>query len=327
MSGASASLPRHVSRETGLLGVLEDRVRAAPEEPALFFPEGLDVRWRSWRGLVEQAVGGAEALSAAGVGAGRRVGYRWRCDPDGVAADLAVQGAGGIAVPVAEGAAAADAGCSAWLRLPGEEGADAPRDLPAVVLPEATPPWARRATTARFPATGADGVRVVARGGTAGKPPEERVLSGAEVVEAARELGARLESAAGEADLAAGARRRPGREIAVAHLDLREPTGRAFLAWGLLAGAALYLEPDLRAVPGATAWARPTLVASDAAPLVELARQLRRREEGRLQKLLRRGRPPYPFGRLRLLVVLGGGRLPVGDVPFWAERGVVVLRG
>jgi hypothetical protein len=74
-------------------------------------------------------------------------------------------------------------------------------------------------------------------------------------------------------------------------------------------------------------------VAAGAQPLAELARWLRGRAgrsrgSGLLGRLagLRRPRVRRPFGRLRLLVVLGPGRVPVDDVPFWADRGVVVLR-
>ena len=131
--------------------------------------------------------------------------------------------------------------------------------------------------------------------------------------------------------------RRIEREIALASFDLRTPGGRTFLAWALATGAALYLEPDPRALGGSVAWARPTLVAAPARSLVELGRQVRRREENpprwhRWREELplpwlhgRRG-PRPPFGRLRLLLVLEDGRLPVDDVAFWAGRGVAVLR-
>ena len=102
-------------------------------------------------------------------------------------------------------------------------------------------------------------------------------------------------------------------------------------------GAALYLEPDPRALGGSVAWARPTLVAAPARSLVELGRQIRRRQEDRpawrlwrerlpLPRLRHRPGPNLPFGRLRLLLVLEEGRLPVDDVAFWAGRGVAVLR-
>lgn len=333
MPGPPAVMPpravQGADRGPGVFGALEEHLRRAPEDPALFHPDGLDVRWRSWRSLADQAAAGAERLSAAGVPPGRRVAFRWRCDPDAVAADLAVQWTGGVAVPVADAAEAAAAECVARVVLPGEEGVawEPLAGVPAVTLPEAEEPRHRGSPAARWPAPSDGGARVLEPAPDAGTPAVARDFSPAEIAEAARRLGVRLERSAVEADAAAGGRGREGREIALVHLDLRRADGRALLSWGLLSGAALFLEPDSRAVAASAAWARPTLVAAEAAPLVELARQLRRREESRLRRLLRRGRPRHPFGRLRLLVVLGGGRLPVDDVPFWAERGVVVLRG
>lgn len=328
MSGPPAAIPRETEHAAAsVLEALDLHLRHAPEDPALFYPDGLDVRWRSWRALAEQARSGAVALTAAGVGPGDGVAFRWRCAPDAVAADLAVLGAGGSSAPVAGPADPAAAGCAAWLLQPGEPPPET--TLPVVALPEAQPPWARRSEAAPsgFPAPAGGAARVVEGGGGAGGGPGVRELSAEEVLAGARELGARLRAAVAAAEAGATVGRpRRGREIALASFDLRTRGGRGLLTWALVTGAALFLEPDPRALPGSTAWARPTLVAADAAPLVELARQIRRREQGRLRRLRRRRGPPHPFGRLRLVIVLGGGRLPVDDVPFWAERGVVVLR-
>jgi hypothetical protein len=328
MSGPPAAIPRDTTDgatpEGGLFEALEGHLSRSPEDPALFYPEGLDVRWRSWRALAAQAAAGAAALGAVGVGAGDGVAFRWRCHPDAVAADLAVQWAGGVSTPAAGAAEAGPWGCAAWLLQPGEE--RPAEGLWVAALPEPELPWERRGAP-DLPAPSASrggGARVIESATAAAA----RRFSPAEIVSGARELGVRLAVAAAETDAAAGTGRRRGREIVLANLDLRARDGRTLLTWGLLTGAALFLEPDPRALPASTAWARPTLVAAEAAPLIELARQLRRHVDGRLgRKLRRRKGPAYPFGRLRLVVVLGGGRLPVDDVPFWAERGVVVLRG
>jgi hypothetical protein len=306
-----------------------------PEEPALFHPDGLDVRWRSWRGLADQVAGGVAALrrvlEGAGSGAdegGPAVALSWRCHPDAVAAWLAIHGAGARPVPVISPAEAVDAVCAAWLLQPEErppvfEGAGGGREAPVEVVslpPAAVPGERRRGTPAPLPPW-SDGSGE--SGPKAGPEPGS--------------LAARIECAAASSE-AAGRAQRPGaREIVLAHLDLnrdlqdgsRRSGDEALLSWALITGAALLLEPDPRAVAGSAAWARPTLVAAGAQPLAELVRWLRGREGRpgpRWLASLRRSRTRRPFGRLRLLVVLGPGRLPVDDVPFWADRGVAVLR-
>jgi hypothetical protein len=321
---ACATLPamRETAGRQDLPSIVLARGAADPEEPALFYPEGLEVRWRSWSALADQVAGGAAALAGSGLPAGAAVAFRWRPAPDAVAADLAVQAAGLTSAPVAEPAEAAAAGCAAWLLLPGEQ---APAGAPAALrLPEA--PRSRRASRAAAPLPAplraeppAGGVRLADDG--AGS-----CLPAAEVLARGRDLEARLERAgAGLAAAVAGARR-PPREIALASFDLRTTGGRAFLTWALATGAALYLEPDPRALPGSVAWARPTLVAGSPRPLVELGRQARQRLERPARLRRRRSGPRPPFDRLRLLLVLGEGRLPVDDVAFWAGRGVAVLR-
>ncbi len=314
MQAASRGTGREIPGAAAWLAVLE-RSDSRPEEPALFHPDGLDVRWRSWRVVAEQAGEGAAALRRVlpeAPAEAPRVAFAWRAHPDGVAAYLAILAAGGRPVAAATPGEAAAGGWAAWLVQPGEvppdfEGSEA---VPAVVLPEAD-----STRSAAVPAE--DRARV--------DPPAE-VAS----------LGERIGRAAAASD-AAGTAFPPGaREIALAHLDLRRPGDELFLGWALAAGAALVLEPDRRAVASFAAWARPTLVAAGAHELAELARSLRGRveERGAWSRLGRRlatrsprpSRARRPFGRLRLLMVLGDGRLPVDDVPFWADRGVAVVR-
>lgn len=337
--------PREAS---SLPSIVFSRAEETPEEPALFYPEGLDVRWRSWGALAAQAAGGAEALAALGLPAGDRVAFRWRPDPDAVAADLAIQAAGLVSVPAAApGASAAPSGGpsvevehAARLLAPGEpepgEGRSAAR-LPAAS--ETGPGLARRSGGRGVPAaagrpdrSSAGGAWVVDDGrldpGTV--PRQGAVLGQAELLARARDLGERLERAAsGAAAVVAAARRSAGageREIAVASFDLRASDGRTFLAWALATGAVLFLEPDPRVLAGSVVWARPTLMAGEARSLGELGRRLRSREATRRRPFRRRSRSMLPFGRLRLLLVLGTGRLAVDDIAFWAGRGVAVVR-
>lgn len=314
--------PRRRAQLVNLPSIVFARAEEAPEEPALFYPEGLDVRWRSWGAMAEQVAAGAAALTELGLPIGERVAFRSRGGPDAVAADLAIQAAGLVAVPVVEPPEAAEAGCSAWLVEPGDAGPEG--DLPVARLPGAPDSGAETVTPAPGPAPG--GARV--GGGIEGGAS----LGQAELLERAEDLGRRLERAAsGAAAVVARAGRPSGagagaREIVLASLDVRTADGRTVLAWALTTGAALFLEPDPRVLPGSAEWARPTLVAGEARALAELGRRLRAREPGRPGLFRRRRRSLLPFGRLRLLLVVGDGRLAVDDVAFWAGRGVGVVR-
>lgn len=328
------------SRES-LPALLAAHAARTPERPFLFYPDGLDMRWRSYRTVAVQAAEGSAALTALDLGDGARVAFRWRVDPDAVAADLAIQGAGRIAAPLAgEGGRSgspggpAEAGCAAWLALPGEP---APAELPAARLPEAAPGW-HRAERRRSPAPGPPGeagavlVRVPSRaaGGGAGRAePAWRVEGQDAVLAASRTLAGRV-AACLEA-VAPGRRRwKERREVALASFDLAEPDGRAIFAWALESGAALVLEPDPRSLGGVAAWARPTLVAGPPRGLAALEETARRLEgrgvAARLRSLGRRG-PRRPFGRLRTVVLLGPGRLGASSLSYWLERGVGVVRG
>lgn len=310
--------PARAGAEAAWHAVL-DLAHRRPEEPALFHPDGLDVRWRSWRDLAEQTGEGATAVRQVFAGAAggepSRIALAWRSHPDGVATYLAILAAGARPVVVSSPAEATAAGCAGWLLQPGEAPPvfDASEAIRVVSLPEA------EGRPAAAPPAGAR---------SAVDPPAE-VAS----------LGARIARSAAASDAAGGVLRPGAREIVLAHLDLRRPGDEAFLGWALANGAALVLEPDRRAVASFAAWARPTLIAAGAHELADLGRSLRGREEGqgrwsrlgrRLARLLPRAPRPArarrPLGRLRLVVVLGEGRLPVDDVPFWADRGVAVVR-
>lgn len=341
MAAPSRSPTPPGDRPPSLPETVLSRGRETPEEPALFYPDGLDVRWHSWGDLAEQVAGGAAALAALALPGGSRVALRWRTEPDAVAADLAIQAVGLVAVPVTAAAEAVSAGSAAWLLGP-----DAPApegDLPAARLPEARrwPGGRPSEVPEAWPATG--GVWVTGAGSAESgaelgadpgvDPRGGRVVDPPELSERVRDLRGRLERAAAGAEaVVPGAGRAPRsrragrREIAVASFDLRAADGRTFLAWSLVVGAALFLEPDPRILPGSVEWARPTLAAGEARALAELGRRLRSREEARPRFFRRRSRAGLPFGRLRLLLVLGTGRLAVDDVAFWAGRGVAVVR-
>ncbi len=322
--------------EASLVGLLAGHAAASPERPFVFYPEGLDMRWRSYRTVAAQAAAGAAALASLGLAGGDRVAFLWRGGPDGVAADLAIQGAGLTSVPVADGEASgviAEARPAAWLALPGGAAPAEPR-VPVAELPAAVPEWGRGGRGGDLPAgpgaaraAGAAWVRR-AGGGEAGAEPGARIEGQGALLAAARTLDGRV-AACLAATAPSSLRRRPRREIALASFDLAEADGRTILSWALLSGAALVLEPDPRSLGGVAAWARPTLVAGPLRGLEALEQTGRRLEERRLARWARRlGRraPGRPFGRLRTVVLLGTGRLGAASLSYWLERKVGVVR-
>jgi hypothetical protein len=116
----------------------------------------------------------------------------------------------------------------------------------------------------------------------------------------------------------------PGRrDILVLGTDLEDPTTRALLAWGTLAGAALLLEPDPACLVGTAVWARPTVFAGGPTDLAGVRIAAERQEGTRLRRILRRP-PGLPFGRLRTVLVSGPDALPPQGESFWRQRGVAV---
>lgn len=113
-----------------------------------------------------------------------------------------------------------------------------------------------------------------------------------------------------------------GRDVAVLAAPLARPA-RLLLAWAVVAGAVLVLEPDPAALAATAAWARPTVFLGDAAAVAAL--RARVPAASLLTRfLLRRVRPALPFGRLRALVV-SGPPLAAGEAAFWTARGVVLV--
>jgi hypothetical protein len=132
-------------------------------------------------------------------------------------------------------------------------------------------------------------------------------IGDAEVVWTVAELvaaGERLRGDIGEAE---------GREIVVLGGPLADPVERSMMAWAILAGAAVVLEPDPRLRAATAAWARPTLFHGTPGEIAELRARAGKARKGRL-----------PFRRLRTVLVKGV--LPDEDEAFWRERGVRVVR-
>jgi hypothetical protein len=105
--------------------------------------------------------------------------------------------------------------------------------------------------------------------------------------------------------------RKPGREILVAGRSLFDPVDRAVLAWALVAGAAVLLEPLPGARAATAAWARSTVFHGTPEEIAHL-RRLAETGSGRR------------WWRLRVIFVTGTEPLPEGDAAFWRDRGVKV---
>lgn len=334
--GRCAAVPRNVTPD----GRIVSPAMVSAEQPFLFYPEGHDVRWRSFAEVAAQAEAGAASLADLGIPAGARVAFRWRPGPDAVAADLAVRAGGWTAVPVPvraaapvaaderwEGSvaelegAAGELGCAALLLPPGVAPGDG-AGLPRVVLPEADGGSAGRGGGSLPELPGSAHLRGAAR-----------VLSGEEIAAAGDRLEERLGAVRPEGGESAG------RPVVVACFDASTADGRALLAWAERTAPALFLEPDRGSLAGSAAWARATVVAGEAEPVARLAAEIRRRTVRppflrRLKtKLTGRGgssppprlAPRGPFGRLRAVVLLGGG-LGADALATFAQHRLAVLR-
>jgi hypothetical protein len=304
-----------MSEMQSLPALLRRRAAADPESPFLFWPDGWNWRWWSWR----ETAALAERWSAplAGLPPDCGVAFAGDAYPEAIALDLAVLSAGLTPVPlgllrgggagghgqVAPAAgpgagpareAAERAGCVAWLEVAGGEGEARVTRLDA-------PPAGSAAVPAGDPA--------VLVTGDAG---DWRRLSQAGLLAAAAEVERAVGSPSGRH---AGSRER---EILVAGWPLQEWAGRLLAAWAVAAGAALVLEADPALRLGAVLWARPTVFHGSAEELaalrlrVEAARPSRRR------------RPSPPLGRLRIL--FQGEPPAADDAAFWRERGARLLR-
>jgi hypothetical protein len=145
-------------------------------------------------------------------------------------------------------------------------------------------------------------------------------MSGGEWVEWSREDLLAAAAAVGRAVAPAGP---PlgGREILVSCRSLAEPAERAVLAWALLEGAALLLEPDPASFTTTVAWARPTFFHGTAAEITTLWRLAESAPQPLARLLLRP--PGLPFGRLRVVLAVGD-EPPPADRMLWNRRGVLL---
>lgn len=308
-----------------------------PEQPFVFFPEGLDVRWRSFAVLAEQVEGGRRALGELSPPPGAVVAYRWRAGPDAVAADLAIRVGGWTALPLGgkerpgrEGTPAA----AALLLLPGESGgAEIAGPAARARLPEAGSELRRCGDSVEFPAPAdLSGGAAVKDGGS-----EWRTLEPVVVASGADRLGRRIEHALGA---------QGGRAVVVAALHPAVPEARFLLEWVIASQAALYPEEESGLLGGVAGWVRPSVLAGDAAGLTAAAVEIRRRGGAwkravwwrRAWRRLRRRAPSEggapekerPPGRLRVAVLLesggAGGRLDPDALALFAHHGVRVIR-
>src|ERR1700688_912964 len=229
-----------MSEIQSLPAALRRQAAADPESPFLFWPDGWNWRWWSWRETAELAAQWSAALAALPPAC--RVAFAVAAYPSAIALDLAVQSAGLTPVPLilglgggsaggrgqaAQGAepgreAAERAGCQAWLEVAGGEAR----------LTRLDRPLAGMAGPAAVVPPGDPGVLVT------GDTGDWRRLSQSELMAAAAAVDRAIAPPAG----------RPAesreRQILVAGWPLQDWAGRLLAAWAVAAGAGLVLEGD-----------------------------------------------------------------------------------
>jgi hypothetical protein len=318
-----------MSEIQSLPDALRRQAAADPESPFLFWPDGWNWRWWSWRETAALAARWSAPL--AGLPPACGVAFAGAAYPEAIALDLAVQSAGLTPVPLvlgrggggagghgqaAQGAepalqVAERAGCLAWLEVAGGEALVTRLEAPAGGAVPAAGAFGLAAATPTGSAAAPTGDPVVLVTGDAG---DWRRLLQAALLAAAAEVESAIAPPSGHH---AGARER---EILVAGWPLQEWAGRLLAAWAVTAGAALVLEADPALRLGAVLWARPTVFHGTAEELAALRLRV---EAARRPRRWRR-RPVPPLGRLRTL--FQGGAPEADDAVFWRERGVRLLR-
>ncbi len=267
------------------LAALNEKARTDPDEPCLFYRPALDWHWCSWAELSAAVRGLVDRLGAQA--AGSRIAFADRATPAAVAADLAIQAAGLVAV--AETRAGELGGCAARLDDP---------DL------FRRPPL---------------------RGGRTRPAPAiaERASGGVEIVLAGGPKRLEVTELAGVARAAFRPLPPPSdRDVLVFCASFADGTGRLLLTWAQVSGASVVLEPEPEAWLATSTWVRPTLLAGTAPEILRFhaalgASPLRRR-------WWRRGLGA-PIDRLRAVVVLGAQALPAAEIAFWQGLDVQVL--
>ena len=262
---------------------LAERARAAGEEPWLFYRDRLDWEWRSWARVADQVARGAEALRAVSAEP-CRIGFDARQHPDAVAASLAIQAAGHLAVPVRGGVDQAPAaGCDAWAAV--GAGAGPGPGMRSIELPPARSMLEKTELRPLVPEPESAGALEV---------PGCRRLSPAELASSARDLDRRLPASA-------------DRPIVCAAPELDEATLQRLAAWTLNSGAAWVHEAAPEAFVETVLWARPTLVWAPPARLERLASRMTARKHRRHSRLsavvTAGGIDPGPWTALGAMVV------------------------
>jgi hypothetical protein len=314
---------------------LRRQVAADPESPFLFWPDGWNWRWWSWRQTAELAERWSAPL--AGLPAACGVAFAGGSHPEAIGLDLAVQAAGLTPVPLLVGGtdggadggdvrerarqAAARAGCLAWMEVAGGEALVTRLDGPLAGT-------AASAGASAAPAGGDPGVLVTGEAHDAGEAGDAgaardsgglghwRWLSQAELLLAAAEVESAIPAPSGRrADS-------PERQILVAGWPLQEWAGRLLAAWALAAGAALVVEADPARRLATVLWARPTVFHGTAAEVAALRVQVEAVRKPRRWQRFRRV-PAPPLGRLRTLFQ----REPPAaeEAAFWRQRGARLL--
>lgn len=232
------------------------------DEPWVFYPHGPDWRWRSWKQVADQVARGAAQLGD--LPPGSRVGFHARPTPDALAADLAIQTAGLVAVPIAapQAAAARQAAihhhCTRWLTTPE---APLPASLPVAwedvaledgALPAVRPPWARGAWQEVAPPAAPAAL-------VAAWQDQPCLLPAAALAAAVEALASQVPSA-------------PIRHVLLTASGLDTLSGRLVVAWTLATGAALVVEAEPERLPASLQWTRSTLVEVGAGDLSAVAK-------------------------------------------------------
>ncbi|HEY6323852.1 MAG TPA: AMP-binding protein [Thermoanaerobaculia bacterium] len=349
-----------MSENQSLPGALRRQAAADPESPFLFWPDGWNWRWWSWRETAELVARWAAPL--AGLPPACGVAFAGAAYPEAIALDLAVQSAGLTPVPlgplwVGGGAgghgregrevqraapaleAAERAGCLAWLEVVGGEArvtrleASVGGAAPAAAAPGMTAAAATVPGMAEAPAD--PGIAAAgAMPGLAAPPPSGSAAvplgdPGVLVTGAAGSwrLLSQSELLAAAAEVESAIASRSGRhadsrnrEILVAGWPLQEWAGRLLAAWAVAAGAALVFEADPAQRLGAVLWARPTVFHGTAEELAALRLRV---GAARWPRRWRR-RPVPPLGRLRAL--FQHEPPAADDVAFWRQRGAQLVR-
>ncbi|MFN7960988.1 MAG: AMP-binding protein [Thermoanaerobaculia bacterium] len=273
---------------------VEDVAAAAqqmPEDPWLFEPEGHDWRWLSFAEVWRRCARLAHTLGS--LPPGTRVGYPDLAYSWAIVADVAIQAAGLVAVPVAPGAAVK--GLGGWVRGPVE--VPEPAGVPCFVM---APVSADESPTGTSPGAGPLASELPRPGGgfeleapPRKKPPPLPPLGDSGF--------ARLGAPAG------------GRDVTVLSAPLESILGRQLLLWSAASRAALLLPGRSAWLPAAV-WARATVLAGTSAELAQL------RSVPEVDQPVERWRRSR---MVRLRGWVGFGEAPAAELEaYWKARGV-----